>query len=276
MTPRTIVLTGASDGIGAAAARQLAANGHRLILVGRSKARTEIVAREVNAEYRLADFANLAQVRALADDLREVAPSIDVLVNNAGGVFGARRQVTGDGHEMTFQVNYLAPFLLTERLLDTLISSRATVINTSSIANSRFAKFDISDLNAERGYAPLRAYGNAKLAQILHVRELHRRFHDQGLAAVAVHPGNIATNFSSGRDTPLRLIYHTFVRRLILSSPERGAQTLVRLAEGTPDQDFPSGGYMDQLKVGKANPQANDPVLARQLWDRSEAMLTAD
>jgi NAD(P)-dependent dehydrogenase (short-subunit alcohol dehydrogenase family) len=272
---KTIVLTGASDGIGAAAARKLTQDGHRVVLVGRSKAKTTALARELGTGYHLADFADLASVRVLAASLLERYPRIDVLANNAGGVFGKERAVTVDGHEMTFQVNYLAPFLLTDLLMDRLIESNATVINTSSSAHERFGKLDIDDLDATRGYKATKAYGDAKLAQILHAKELVRHVGSQGVSAVAFHPGNIATNFSNDADTPFRMVYATILKHAILASPQKGADTLVWLCESTPNEDWTPGAYYVKRKRHKANKQADDNALAARLWDRSTEMLAA-
>jgi NAD(P)-dependent dehydrogenase (short-subunit alcohol dehydrogenase family) len=133
MSQRTIVITGASDGIGAAAARQLAGKGDRLVLVGRSEVKTAAVANPLGASYLLADFCRLDDVRALAEKLASAYPRIDVLANNAGGIMGDR-EITVDGFEKTLQVNHLAPFLLTHLLMDLLLAGGAKVINTSSIA----------------------------------------------------------------------------------------------------------------------------------------------
>ncbi|MEV4175373.1 SDR family NAD(P)-dependent oxidoreductase [Nonomuraea sp. NPDC049709] len=131
MAQQTIIITGASDGIGAAAAHQLTENGHKVIVVGRSPQKTAAVAGKIGAPFHVADFADLAQVRSLASELTATYPRIDVLANNAGGIFGDR-EVTTDGYEKTFQVNHLAPFLLTYLLMATLIESNAKIIQTSS------------------------------------------------------------------------------------------------------------------------------------------------
>ncbi len=177
---RTMLITGASDGIGAVAARRLVAAGHRVVLVGRSARKTEALATELGAPFHVADFAELAQVRALADAVRADHPRIDVLANNAGGMSG-RREVTVDGYEHTFQVNHLAPFLLTNLLLPTLIESSATVVQTASRVARYAGPLDLDNLQLEHGYSPAKAYGNSKLANILFTRELHRRYHDQAL-----------------------------------------------------------------------------------------------
>lgn len=272
MAPKTIVITGASDGVGAAAARRLAADGHHVVPVGRSLEKTAAVAEDIGSEYFTADFADLSQVRSLASDLLQRYPRIDVLANNAGAIFGKECQVTADGHEMTFQVNYLAPFLLTRLLTNRLLDSRGTVINTSSAANRLFAKLDITDLEEQRNYTPQRAYGNSKLEQILFTEEFDRRYRAAGATSTAFHPGVIASGFSSAEGSAMRSVYQGILGRF-LQSPEKGAQTLVFLAEGTPGADYPTGRYFVRSKPARANRLAGDHALALDLWNRSVAML---
>ncbi|MCQ1950015.1 SDR family NAD(P)-dependent oxidoreductase [Arthrobacter sp. zg-Y859] len=273
MSPKTIVITGASDGIGAAAARQLAENGHHVVVVGRSPEKTAAVAKDTGGEYFLADFADLGSVRTLASELLQRYPRIDVLANNAGAVFGNERQVTSDGHEMTFQVNYLAPFLLTQLLTDRLLESKGTVINTSSLANRLFGNVDLDDLENENGYNPSKAYGNAKLEQILFTEEFDRRYRSHGATSTAFHPGVIGSSFSSAEGSAMRAVYQSPLLRRFLPTPEKGARTLVFLAEGTPGKDYPTGKYFVRSKVAKPNKQAGDAALALGLWNRSVAML---
>jgi len=273
MTSQTIVITGASDGIGAAAARKLKADGHLVVLVGRSRDKTAAVANELAAPFHVADFSELGEVRRLADELAAAYPRIDVLANNAGGIMG-HRQLTVDGHELTFQVNHLAPFLLTNLLLPVLTASGAKVIQTSSIAARMFGHLDLDDLDLEQGYSPDRAYGNGKLENILFTRELDRRYGDQGIAAAAFHPGVVGTNFASDTTHPMRFLYHTpVVKNLFTISPQRGARGLVWLAENTPGATWPSGEYFERNKPAKSNPQARDAALAVGLWDRSAEMV---
>lgn len=273
MPTQTIVITGASDGIGAAAARKLTADGHAVVVVGRSPAKTAAVAAEVGAPYHLADFSDLDQVRALADTLASTYPRIDVLANNAGGIMGPR-EVTKDGFELTFQVNHLAPFLLTTRLLPVLIASRAKVIQTASLAARLLGHIDLDDLNLEKGYSPDHAYGNGKLENILFTRELDRRHGDEGIAAAAFHPGLVGTNFASQTTHAARFIYHTpLITKLLTISPDKGARGLVWLAENEPRTTWPTGEYFAHNKVAKSNPQARDPQLAAALWDRSAEMV---
>jgi NAD(P)-dependent dehydrogenase (short-subunit alcohol dehydrogenase family) len=271
MTQRTVLITGASDGIGAAAARALHQRGDRVVVIGRSPEKTRSVADSIGAEYLLADFARLADVRVLAADLLERYPRIDVLANNAGGILGSR-EVTEDGHEKTFQVNHLAPFLLTNLLMDRLADSSASVINTSSVANSRFSRFDINDVNAENGYSENRAYGNAKLANILFTSELHNRFAERGIATAAFHPGVVRTAFATGSTSLMRHVYRS-IFNVLLISPEQGADTLVWLATTVPGVDWVSGAYYDKRRISRANPNAYDPELAARLWDLSAELV---
>jgi NAD(P)-dependent dehydrogenase (short-subunit alcohol dehydrogenase family) len=186
------------------------------------------------------------------------------------------RQVTVDGHEKTFQVNHLAPFLLTVLLLDRLIESGASVLNTSSVGNRVFGKVDITDLESERGYRAIKAYGDAKLENILFTKELHRRYHGAGISTVAFHPGNVASNFGNeSASKVISLAYRTPLGKLALIGPEQGSDELVWLASATPGVDWISGAYYDKHKIGKANKQADDPVLAEQLWERSLDMVAA-
>lgn len=272
MPQRTIVITGASDGIGAAAARNLARAGERVVVIGRSAEKTKAVAAELGADCFVSDFAELARVRELAGELKEKYGRIDVLVNNAGGIMG-RRELTADGYEKTFQINHLAPFLLTTELMDVLLASRATVINTASAANG-FGNLDLADLHGGRKYSTNRAYGTSKLANILFTSELQNRFGEAGVSAAAFHPGAVATNFAAESTSWFRHAYKTFISRLLLT-PEQGADTLVWLATSTPGRDWVPGAYYAKRALAQANRQAYDAQLARELWDRSEEMVHA-
>lgn len=273
MTARTIVITGASDGIGASAARTLSRMGERVVVVGRSAEKTRSVAEEIGADYFIADFAELAQVRQLAAQLKEKYPRIDVLANNAGGIMGGR-ELTVDGYEKTFQINHLAPFLLTLELMDVLTASNATVVNTSSAANG-FGKLDVADLDGATNYSTNRAYGTAKLANILFTTELHHRYAAEGISTAAFHPGVVATNFAAESTSRMRHAYKSFLNRFMLT-PDQGADTLVWLATAKPGQDWTSGAYYAKRALAKANKQAYDAGLAKELWERSAAMVGAD
>ena len=270
--PRTIVITGASDGIGAAAAHKLHQKGHRVVVVGRSPEKTKAVAKEIGASYFLADFTRFADVRRLAQELRDACTRIDVLANNAGGIFGDPAK-TVDGFEKTFQINHLAPFLLTHLLMDRLIESRAAIIQTSSVGARIAGKVVIDDLNHDRDFGAILAYGTAKLENILFTRELHRRYHAQGVSAAAFHPGSVASNFAVESSSILRLVATSGIARAFMIFPEKGAQQLVWLAETAPGEEWASGTYYEDRKPARRNnPQALDDNLARQLWDRSEQL----
>lgn len=274
-TEKVIVITGSSGGIGAAAARRLHQDGHRVVVVGRSPRKTRAVAREIGADHFVADFTRLDEVRGLAAELDAAYPRIDVLANNAGGIFsdGAK---TVDGLEKTFQINHLAPFLLTGLLMDKLTASDGTVIQTSSIGSRMAGKLDLEDLDNERDFDALGAYNAAKLENILFTKELHRRYHDRGISAAAFHPGNIATSFGSETDSRIIKFIATnpIARSILLTTPDKGADQLVWLAETRPGVDWRSGDYHEKRKPAKRiNPQALDAGLARELWDRSERLI---
>ena len=266
---RTIIITGASDGIGAAAAEALVAAGDTVVVVGRSPEKTAAVAAKLGAEFFVADFAKLDDVRALAAALLERYPRIDVLANNAGGIMGDR-EITVDGHEKTLQVNHLAPFLLTSLLLERLVASEASVINTASIANKLYGNIDIDDLGNEKRYSPNKAYGDSKLANILFTREFDRRYRARGVTTASFHPGIVATSFASNTSSVLRFVYGVVLSRFLIS-PAKGADTLVWLA--TPGTDWTSGGYYSRRKTGKTNRQADDTALAARLWESSAALV---
>jgi len=269
---KTVIVTGASDGIGAAAARILARQGDRVIVIGRSPIKTRAIAEEIGTECHVADFACLDQVRDLAAELRAGHPKIDVLLNNAGLIAGNRRTVTEDGHELTFQVNHLAAFLLTMLLKDRISAAQGRVITTSSQASTaRDAKVVIDDLDMADGYHGLRAYKASKLANVLFTRELARRWGPAGVSAAAMHPGLVRSQWGRSGPNAVRLVVNSPLR-LAMRSPERGADTLVWLSTTVPDQDWQSGGYFADRKPASAKADANDGALARALWDRSALM----
>ena len=243
-----------------------------MVIVGRDPGKTAAIAGELGAQSFTADFADLSQVRELAAALREACPRIDVLANNAGGIFG-ERAVTRDGFEMTFQVNHLAGFLLTNLLLDRLIDSGASVIQTSSEAARRFARFDIDDLQSERSFSSNAAYGNAKLANVLFTKELHRRFGDAGINAVAFHPGVIGSGFAGASRGPMHWFYTSALTRPLLASNDVGGSRLTWLAMGKPGVDWSPGAFYANNRIGRTNRLADDPALAKMLWDRSAHML---
>jgi NAD(P)-dependent dehydrogenase (short-subunit alcohol dehydrogenase family) len=269
---KTIVITGASSGIGRAAATELAGRGARVAVVGRNAQRTSAVAAAIGGEAFLADFASFNDVRALAEALLARYDTIDVLANNAGGLV-SRRTETVDGHEQTIQVNHLSPFLLTSLLLPRLVETAAIgrpvrVIATSSAAN-RPGQLRLDDLGWQRRpwMGGWRAYGAAKVATILFTRELSRRTAGSGVEAYAFHPGFVTTGF--GADSPFMKLAGAIGYGL---APEAGAAPLVELASAG-QVTAPTGTYFDGLQPhGKAARQATDDAIASSLWSVSERL----
>ncbi len=268
MSQKTVVVTGGSSGIGANAARRLYDLGAEVHVVGRSPEKTAAVAADVGTEPILGDFARLADVRAVAAEVLDRCPRLDVLVNNAG-LSLSRREVTEDGHEMMFQVNHLAPFLLTSLLLDRLeASAPARVITTASIANLG-GFVNLADLESRYLFVGWAVYGTTKLENILFTRELGRRLEGSGVLATSFHPGVVATDF--GRGDLVGILWNSPLRR-VMRSPEQGADTLLWLAT-TPAEQLRQGAYYDDRRAGVMNPQALSGWLARRLWERSEQLV---
>ncbi|WP_330233676.1 SDR family NAD(P)-dependent oxidoreductase [Nocardia sp. NBC_00508] len=269
LTGKTVVVTGASSGIGAAAAERLAARGATVAVVGRSPERTAEVAAKAGAQPFIADFARLDDVRKLADQLLDRYQRIDVLANNAGGAW-PKRTVTDDGNELTFQVNHLAPFLLTNLLLERLKQSQARVVNTSS-TTYRMAKLNLDTANAPTGpFNQLGAYGASKLANILFTRELARRTAGTGLTTAAFHPGAVATHVYDNAPLGLGWFIRSPLSRPFFIRPDKGAEPLVHLATTT-DGAAINGHYFHRFKLEPpSNKQAIDADLAQRLWTLSE------
>jgi NAD(P)-dependent dehydrogenase (short-subunit alcohol dehydrogenase family) len=271
--PRTIVITGASDGIGAAAAVQLSEAGHRVIVVGRSTEKTRAAAQACGAAASFtADFADLAQVRRLAAQLREECLRIDVLANNAGGVFPRSRR-TVDGLPLTMQVNHLAPFLLTHELLDVLLESGASVVNTSSMA-ARAGHVEPGDLDGRGRTRPGFAYSDAKLSNILFTRGLHRRYSGRGLSTVAIHPGVVATSFGATLGGPVAAWYSSRIGQNSMITPKQGGANLAHFAAGTPGIDWASGQfYDDHWNLLPLPRQARDERVVDAHWELSARLV---
>jgi NAD(P)-dependent dehydrogenase (short-subunit alcohol dehydrogenase family) len=272
MSGKTVVITGASSGIGAAAARQLVDRGATVVPIGRSPERTAAVAAALGVEPLVADFGRLDDVRTLADRLLQRCPTIDVLVHNAGAMIPDRR-ITQDGFELTFQSNYLAPFLLQQLLHDRLRASTALVVVTSSMGHW-LGRVRLDDLEfARRRYTPGRAYTAVKLANLLFTRELARRAPESGISAVAFHPGAVGSNFASDATGATGLVYRTGFGRTLTIASSQGAAPLVYLA-CLPDPASVNGQYFDQLRGdARTSKQARDHHLGRRLWEAAETML---
>jgi NAD(P)-dependent dehydrogenase (short-subunit alcohol dehydrogenase family) len=251
--------------------------GATVIIVGRSAEKTGQVVEEIraatgnrNVDSLLADLSSQQAIRRLAGDFKSQYPRLDVLLNNAGGTF-ATRQLSVDGIEMTWALNHLAYFLLTNLLLDTLkASAPARIINVSSDAHAG-GKIEFDNLQGERSYSSFGPYGNSKLANILFTMELARRLDGTALTANALHPGLTSTGF--GKDNPdfLTKIIRAVIP-LIARSPEKGAATSIYLAS-SPEVQGISGKYFVDCKVTQPAPQATDRAVAERLWDVSAEMV---
>jgi NAD(P)-dependent dehydrogenase (short-subunit alcohol dehydrogenase family) len=261
-TGRVVVVTGASSGIGLAAAQAFAGRGDEVVLVGRNANRLAAAEQAVpGAVAHRADFAVLDEVRALAERLRAAYPAIHVLANNAGGMVH-RRQITVDGFELTMQANHLAPFLLANLLLDRMPGGRIVV--TSSAVHAAGA-VDPADLRGQRpGYRPMRAYASSKQANLLFAAEAARRWPE--VLTTSYHPGVVRTRF--GNQSPM---YAFFYRAApLLRTPEQGADTLVWLATA-PAAEIANGGYYVRRRLRSPARNAADRDLAARLWAASLA-----
>jgi len=264
-SPPTILITGATDGIGRQTAIELARQGAQVLVHGRNRAKGEATLAAIHAavndavlEFYCADLASLAQVRQLAAEIMAHHARLDVVIHNAA-VFMRERVLTEDGYETTFAVNHLAPFLLTQLLLDTLrASAPARVITVSSGTHHR-GKIDFTDLHGARRYDGYEAYANSKLANVLFAFELADRLYGTGVTSNTLHPGVIATNLLKagwgGQGDSL----------------ETGALTPVYLAT-SPDVASVTGKYFDRKRVVESAPTTHQAVLRRELWRVSEEL----
>jgi NAD(P)-dependent dehydrogenase (short-subunit alcohol dehydrogenase family) len=276
MSGKICLVTGATNGIGKAAAQALAKMGATVVIVGRNAPKTAQLVEEIraasdnqNVSSLLADLSSQQEVRRLSEEFKSRYSHLDVLLNNAGGTF-TTRQLSVDGIEMTFALNHLAYFLLTNLLLDTLIASApARIINVSSDAHSG-GKIDFDNLQGERSYSGFGPYGNSKLANILFTTELARRLEGTGVTVNALHPGLVNTGFGKNNPGFIMKIMGAVIP-LIARSPEKGAETSIYLAS-SPEVEGITGKYFIDCKVTQPAPQASDRAVALRLWNVSAEM----
>jgi retinol dehydrogenase 14 len=277
LTGKTVLITGATSGIGLEAAVAMARMGARLTMVGRDPTRTAQKLDEMRTrsgatavDSLFCDFSSQAQVHRLADAFRERHDRLHVLVNNAGTVFN-KRTLTPDGIEATFAVNYLGPFLLTNLLLDLLVKSAPARVIVVASDGHYGATLDFNDLGFKRSYRIMAAYGRSKLAEILFTRELARRLDGTGVTVNSLHPGTVATNIWSGAPAFTRPFF-ALAKRLAMISPAAGAETIVYLAT-SPEVGGMSGLYFDKNRPKFPSRLAQDDALARRLWDESARLV---
>lgn len=274
---KVCLITGATSGIGFAAARQLVTSGTTVVVCGRSPAKCQAAAEQLGAgkprgraDWVVADLTRLNEVRRLAAEFCQRYDRLDVLINNAG-VIPARRIMTPDGFELALAVNHVAPFLLTNLLGDLLLSSSpARVINVTSVAHER-ARLDFADMQMEAGFRPFRAYARSKLANLLCTYELARRLDGTGVTANAADPGLVRTGLGRGHG-PLRdfawVLTHLRYRSTSLT-PEQGADTVTYLAD-SPSVENVTGQYFYRRMSADSSPASRDVTAAQTLWALTE------
>jgi NAD(P)-dependent dehydrogenase (short-subunit alcohol dehydrogenase family) len=269
------MVTGATSGMGKATATALAQMGATVILVARNQSKGETVRDEIrtqsgnrNVAVMFADLSLQQSIRELAHNFQQRYQRLHVLVNNAGGIF-FRRETTVDGLEMTFAVNHLAYFLLTDLLLDVLkASAPARIINISSTIE-RIGNINFDDLQSEKRYVSIRAYGQAKLATLLFTYELARRLEGTGVTANAVSPGPVATNFGKNGSHFMTTLLPFFFR--FARSAEKGAQTAIYLAS-SPTVENTTGKVYYNSKEIQSSRNSYNIVLQNKLWLVSEEL----
>ncbi len=277
---RVVLITGGNAGIGKETAVALASMGAQVVFTARDAARgtealAEIRTRSGNdaVDVMPLDLARFASVREFAKRWSDEHDQLDVLVNNAGLILNSRRE-TDDGNEMTFQVNHLGPFLLTQLLRDQLVAGDdARVVNVASDAHSSARRgLDFDDLQSRRHYRGFRVYGKTKLANILFTRELARRWDDTGVTANAVHPGFVASSFGRDGDTGrFGALLFPLLKPFALS-PEQGARTQVYVASA-PELAGITGGYWVKSAPATPSAAAQDDAAAARLWEVSEELV---
>jgi retinol dehydrogenase 14 len=277
MTGKAVLITGGTGGIGMAAATALATMGARVGITGRDRARAEraaaAIARESGnpaVDVFVADMSSQAEVRRLANEVLAAYPRLDVLLNNVGG-FWAHRHVTADGLENTFALNHLAPYLLTNLLLERLVASAPARIVTVSSGAQSMGSIDFDDLMGEGKYSGQRAYNQSKLANVMFTYELARRLEGTGVTATVLHPGMTSTGFGA-EDTARGWGPIIGVMRLFMKKPEQGAETSVYLASSPQAEGF-TGQFFANRTPKESHKASYNPATTARLWQVSADLI---
>ena len=278
MQKMVAVITGANSGIGKETARYLTRRGYHVVMVCRNASKAETAKTELeqgiqgaSLDIELCDLSNMQDVRNLGERLRQKHPQLHRLINNAGILSPAKRELTDEGFEKTFATNHLAYFLLTRKLLPVLKATPgARIINVASDAH-RYGRFQRDNVQLERGYNTSKAYGNSKLFNIMFTHELAKQLKGTGVSAYSLHPGVVNTHFARNNRSFFGLMFN--LGRLFMISPEKGAQTTNYLAT-EPDIESLSGNYFSGSKLASAAPAATKDDDCRALWTYSESCLS--
>lgn len=266
---KTIVITGASSGIGAATAQKLSAN-NKLVLLVRNAAKMQKLTDQWehnNVSIVEGDLSDLKQVERMAKEVCNQTDTIDILVNNAGGIF-EKRQLSANGYEMHFALNHLSHFLLTQKLLP-LLQQGSKIINVSSEAH-RMASFQMDNIQLENNYGSFKAYANSKLYNIFFSNELHNRYFHNGISSYSLHPGVVKSGFAANTKGLFGWIWKLFTPFMI--TPEKGAATSVFLTQETLPESY-SGKYFKNCKPVSASLLAEDSQAAKQFWEHSQSLI---
>lgn len=272
MKNKTVVITGATSGLGKISAEALAGMGASLILVGRNETRGGQTVAEIksktgnsNLTFLTANLSSMAEVKHLASEINTRVEKIDVLLNNAGAIF-MNRQTTIDGYEMTLALNHLSPFLLTNLLMNKLIGAPAARIVTVSSMAHRFSNLDFNDLMSQTGYSAWRVYGTSKLANILFTYQLANNLKDTPVTANTLEPGFVKTNFGRSNGGIYKIMVS--ISMILAISPEQGAKTSIYLAS-SPEVEGVNGKFFSNCKPVRSSASSYNEETGRRLWDSS-------
>lgn len=285
MNAKIILITGSTDGIGKITATELAKQGHTIIVHGRNKEKAAAVCQEIiaktgnkNVAFLIADLLRLTDIKRMSEELKKKYSNLDVLINNAGALFGKERETTSEGFEKTITLNLFAPFLLTKLLLETLAKSEsARIINVYSAMHRRGGKPDFTNFQSDKVYKTDRAYGLSKLYLVWITKHLAKQLKENGLDNITVnacHPGAVATNFGQDADKGFLMNLIFKVALLIMPKPEKGAQTSIYLASSPDVKNISGEFYNNNMKVEKPDAKYYSAENEKLVWEYCEKITT--